>query len=61
MATVKPKPRGGARPAAGRKPLSDAGAASAPVSIRLRPEQKLKLEMLGGPEWVRQMIDLARL
>lgn len=30
-------------------------------SIRLAPEQWLKLEQLGGVDWIRQQIDKARI
>lgn len=51
---------GGARPGSGRKPKVQSDA-MVPVMIRMRPEQKEKLEQLGGPPWVRDRIDKARL
>lgn len=32
-----------------------------PVAVRLTAEQRAKLEKLGGPPWIRDRIDKARL
>jgi hypothetical protein len=55
-----PKPRGGTREGAGRKPINDGGAASATLTVRVTQAQKNKVMALGGSEWIRQMIDIAR-
>lgn len=41
--TTTPKPRGGARPGAGRPP-----AGTQDVRVRLTPEQRERLRLLGG-------------
>jgi hypothetical protein len=51
--------RGGARPGSGRKPLPE-GEALVPVTIKMKPTQKDKLQRLGGAPWVRQKIDRAQ-
>ena len=56
---MTPKPRGGARPGAGRKPLSPHGE-SLRVEVSLTPEQAAKLAALGGQDWVRARIDRAK-
>jgi hypothetical protein len=44
----------------GRKSLQGAG--SSPVlQVRVTPAQKIKVDALGGAEWVRKMIDTARI
>ena len=52
--------RGGARKGSGPKPLPE-GEAVIPVTIKLKPAQKEKLQRLGGPGWVRDRIDKAKL
>lgn len=57
MKTAKPRPpsdRG-----QGRKPLKE-DVETLVVGVRLLPEQKEKLSTLGGPTWVRKMIDKAK-
>ncbi len=44
----------------GRKSLSMSGA-SPVLQVRLSPEQKAKVTALGGAQWVRKMIDKAKL
>ena len=44
----------------GRKPIKD-GEETVVVGVRMLKEQKLKLTALGGPSWVRKMIDRAKL
>lgn len=51
--------RGGARAGSGRKPLPE-GEAMIPVVVRMRPEQKQKLKVLGGAAWIRSCIDDAK-
>lgn len=51
---------GGAREGAGRKPISDAPM-GAVMHVRLSPEQKTKVDILGGGAWVRWAIDKAKL
>jgi hypothetical protein len=43
-------------PGSGRKPL-DPYAGSAPYPIRMTEEHRRRLAKLGGPTWVRAMID----
>jgi len=43
----------------GRKSLQGAGQ-SPVLQVRVTPEQKTKVEHLGGAEWIRKMIDQAR-
>ena len=43
----------------GRKPLKE-GVESVIVPIRMTPEQKAKLQLLGGAPWVRKAIDKAK-
>lgn len=43
----------------GRKSLQGAGE-SPVLRVRVTPEQKAKVESLGGAEWVRKMIDKAK-
>lgn len=42
----------------GRPPVDNP--LSARVELRLTPEQRAKLERLGGAQWVRERIDSAR-
>ena len=44
----------------GRKSLQGAGA-SPVIQIRVTPEQKAKVDALGGPQWIRKMIDKSKL
>ena len=44
----------------GRKPLKE-GVETVQVNIRLLPEQRDKLKMLGGNDWIRRKIDKAKL
>lgn len=44
----------------GRKPLKE-GVESVIVPVRMTPEQKAKLQLLGGAPWVRSKIDKAKL
>lgn len=48
--------RGGRRPGGGRKPSDDP---KDTYALRLTGEQRLKLDALGGPEWVRQQLEAA--
>jgi hypothetical protein len=50
--------RGGPGRGQGRKPLE--GEAMVPVSIKVSPAQREKLNRLGGAPWVRDRIDKAR-
>lgn len=43
----------------GRKPLKE-GVESVIVPIRMLPEQREKLQRLGGAQWVRKAIDKAK-
>jgi len=43
----------------GRKPLKE-GVPSSIVPIRMTPQQKEKLQRLGGAQWVRDRIDKAK-
>ena len=52
--------RGGAGRGQGRKPL-DPTQDTVTVSIRMTTEQRWKLGMLGGAEWVRKQIKKARI
>jgi hypothetical protein len=48
--------------ARGKGRISLQGAGTSPViQVRVTPEQKAKVESLGGAVWVRKMIDKARL
>lgn len=49
---------GGLRPGAGRKPISEKPM-GAVLHVRLSPEQKTKVDLLGGSAWVRTAIDRA--
>lgn len=51
--------RGGPDRGQGRKPLSR-GEPTVTVSIKMTATQKAKLAQLGGPDWVRQMINKAK-
>lgn len=51
---------GGLRPGAGRKPISDKPMGMV-LHVRLSPEQKTKVDLLGGSAWVRRAIDKAKL
>jgi len=44
----------------GRKSLQGAGQ-SPVLQVRVTPEQKAKVESLGGAEWIRKMIDCAKI
>jgi hypothetical protein len=48
--------RGGANRGQGRKPLKP-GETTTTISMRLTEEQKRKFYTLGGPKWVRSIID----
>lgn len=52
-------PKGGARPGSGRRPLPE-GEAMVPVTVKMRPAQREKLQRLGGAPWLRKKIDQAR-
>lgn len=43
------------------RPALEAGNETIPVTIRMTASQKGKLAELGGPPWVRQKIDKAKL
>lgn len=45
---------------AGRPRLKD-GADTVPVTLRMTEDQRMKLAKLGGPAWVREKIDKAKL
>lgn len=51
--------RGGAGRGQGRKPLPE-GEAMVPVTLKMRPAQRDKLQRLGGATWVRDRIDKAK-
>ena len=51
--------RGGAGRGQGRKPLQP-GVETVVVSIKMSPDQRSKLQRLGGPKWVRSKIDKAK-
>ena len=51
-------PKGGFRPGAGRKPEGDE--AMVPVTLKMQPAQREKLQRLGGAAWVRKKIDQAK-
>lgn len=53
------KQRGGPGRGQGRKPVK-AGEATVTVSLRITEAQRAKLERLGGAEWVRARIDMAK-
>jgi hypothetical protein len=48
------------RPGAGRKPLDEKPMGMV-LHVRLSPEQKTKVDLLGGSAWVRDAIDKAKL
>lgn len=50
---------GGARPGSGRKPILE-GAVTVPVTVKLTPPQRDKLQRLGGAPWMRKAIDKAK-
>lgn len=52
---------GGAREGAGRKPAVAGAPATATVSVKVSEEQKEKLRLLGGAQWVRDKIDEVKL
>jgi|JI8StandDraft_1071087.scaffolds.fasta_scaffold1146530_1 hypothetical protein len=58
MAT-KQATRGGAGRGQGRRPL-DAASPTVVVSIKMTEPQREKLRQLGGPLWVRDCIDRAK-
>lgn len=43
------------------RPAIDPGQDSMPISIRLTAAQREKLDKLGGPQWVRERIDKAKM
>lgn len=43
------------------RPAIDPSKETMPVAVRLTAEQRAKLEKLGGPPWIRERIDKARL
>ena len=51
--------RGGPGRGQGRKPIKE-GQDTVTVSLRMTAEQRDKLALLGGAEWVRQRIDKAK-
>ncbi|MDB5957700.1 hypothetical protein [Ramlibacter sp.] len=53
-----PLPKGGPRPGSGRKPLGEEPTVI--VAIRMLPEQREKLQRLGGAPWLRKKIDQAK-
>ena len=53
------KTRGGAGRGQGRKPLPE-GEAMVPVTVKMKPDQREKLQRLGGANWVRVKIDRAK-
>lgn len=54
MATEAKSGRGGRREGAGRIPTGDA---METYPLRLKGEQRLKVDALGGPEWIRRKIE----
>lgn len=56
--TKPPATRGGNRPGAGRP--KERETPLVPVTVKLEPAQKAKLQRLGGAPWVRQQIDQAK-
>lgn len=57
----KPKtPRPPSDRGQGRKPLME-GVETVQVNVRLLPEQREKLKLLGGNNWLRKKIDAAKL
>lgn len=52
------KKRGGSRPGSGRPRERDEP--MVPVTLKLEPAQRDKLQRLGGAPWVRQKIDRAK-
>lgn len=52
---------GGAREGAGRKPSVAGAPATATISIKVTEQQKEKLRLLGGAQWVRDAIDRVKL
>lgn len=55
----KKERRGGAGRGQGRKPLPE-GEAMVPVSVKMRRDQREKLNRLGGSAWIRGAIDKAK-
>ena len=51
--------RGGSGRGQGRKPVKQ-GEETVTLSLRMTPDQRVKLARLGGAEWVRQKIDRAK-
>lgn len=51
--------QGGARTGAGRKPLGESE--SVMYSMRVTPEQRAKIDAIGGAPRLRKFIDLAKL
>ncbi len=51
--------RGGPGRGQGRKPINE-GEVMVPISLKLLPAQKEKLQRLGGAAWVRLKIDQTR-
>lgn len=56
---TEPK-HGGKRLGAGRPPIKDEQPLTAVLHVRMTALQKDKVDLLGGSEWVRQVIDRAR-
>jgi len=50
--------RGGAGRGQGRKPVKQ-GEETVTVSLRMTPDQRIKLSRLGGAKWVRNQINSA--
>jgi hypothetical protein len=51
--------QGGPGRGQGRKPLPE-GEAMIPVTLKMKPDQREKLQRLGGAPWVRERIDRAK-
>lgn len=51
---------GGKRLGAGRPPIKDEQPLTAVLHVRMTAQQKQKVDLLGGSEWVRRAIDRAR-
>ncbi|RYF58854.1 MAG: hypothetical protein EOO27_11200 [Comamonadaceae bacterium] len=43
------------------RPAIDPGNETVPLSVRLTAVQRKKLDQLGGPSWIRERIDKAKL
>jgi len=57
MSSTSPK-RGGPGRGQGRKPVKQ-GEETVTLSLRMTPDQRIKLSRLGGAKWVRNQINLA--